>query len=186
MFCLNREDEIFSVVGVVMQEANSIPENAVLEASNINSATLLATDYLNHFNEVLMLIEMLPSMPDCAEDVFSWQQMSYCDYFLQSTFKGKDLAISIYEHVDDDLKSRFELLIGKINEKDFGLIEAIAALNGDMSQSNFEPIAFMATTEIRPLIDQASALINGSQIETDWMLAVDHPTAQDEIDRLFD
>ncbi|MCV6545910.1 MAG: hypothetical protein OIF56_01260 [Cohaesibacter sp.] len=169
-----------------MQEARSVPEEAVLKASNINPATLLATDYLNHFNEVLMLIEMLPSMPDCAEDVFCWQEMSYCDYFQQSTFKGKDLAIAIYDQVEPDLRDRFESLIGKINEKVGRLIEAIAALNGDINQSNFEPIAFMATTEIRPLIDQASALINGSQSGTDWMLAVDHPTAQDEIDRLFD
>ena len=32
--------------------------------SNVNEQTLLATDYLNHFNEVVMLLEMQPDMPD--------------------------------------------------------------------------------------------------------------------------
>ena len=34
-----------------------------LEGTNINQSKLLATDYLNHFNEVVLLIEMLPSAP---------------------------------------------------------------------------------------------------------------------------
>jgi hypothetical protein len=36
-----------------------------LEGTNINQSTLLATDYLNRFNEVVMMIEMIPDMPDC-------------------------------------------------------------------------------------------------------------------------
>ena len=42
-----------------------------LQGTNINVNTLLATDYLNHFNEVIMLIEMLPDMPDMLEDVLA-------------------------------------------------------------------------------------------------------------------
>ena len=37
---------------------------AKTEGTTINSQTLLATDYLNHFNEVVMLLEMIPDMPD--------------------------------------------------------------------------------------------------------------------------
>ena len=50
---------------------------AALTAANINPSTGLATDYLNHFNEVVMLMEMLPDMPDCAEDVLEWQPLDY-------------------------------------------------------------------------------------------------------------
>ncbi|MDP3655070.1 MAG: hypothetical protein Q8R67_25705, partial [Rhodoferax sp.] len=35
---------------------------ALLRAANINPRTGLATDYLNHFNEAIMLLEMVPDM----------------------------------------------------------------------------------------------------------------------------
>ncbi|SNY92426.1 hypothetical protein SAMN04515647_2699 [Cohaesibacter sp. ES.047] len=169
-----------------MSEVETLRDPQALRAANINPDTLLATDYLNHFNEVLMLIEMLPAMPDCAEDVFSWQPMSYADYFEQSTFKEKTLAIELYDEVSPEVKKLFEDLIGRIDENVFGLIERISNLNGDLSGASYESLAFSASTEIRPLIDKASALVNASAGTTDWMLAIDHPTAQDEVDRLFD
>ena len=168
-----------------MAEISTLPDAQALRDANINPATLLATDYLNHFNEVLMLIEMLPSMPDCAEDVFSWRPMGYADYFAQSTFKEKQLAISLYGAVPSPLRERFESLIDEINQKVLSLIDRISALD-DLSGGSFESFAFSASTEIRPLIDRASALINDSADATDWMLAIDHPTAQDAVDRLFD
>ena len=169
-----------------MSELQSLPDAHTLREANINPDTLLATDYLNHFNEVLMLIEMLPSMPDCAEDVFSWRPMSYRDYFQQSTFKEKKLAISLYDAIQSDLRERFESLVGEIDDKVFCLIEQISGLGGDLSSGVFEGVAFTASTEIRPLIDRASAMINDTAEATDVMLAIDHPTAQDEVDRLFD
>jgi len=41
------------------------------------SPTGLATDYLNHFNEAIMLLEMIPDMPECAEDFLQWRPLSY-------------------------------------------------------------------------------------------------------------
>ena len=126
------------------QVPTSIDQDA-LRAANINPVTLLATDYLNHFNEVLMLIEMLPSMPECAEDVFSWRPMSYIDYFGQSTFKEKDLAIALYADVKPETRTGFESLIATIDEKVLGLIEQITALGGDLIGGSFETLALSPT-----------------------------------------
>ena len=63
-----------------------------LRAANINPRTGLATDYLNHFNEAVMLLEMIPDMPECAEDFLGWQPLSYCEHFTASNFKARDLA----------------------------------------------------------------------------------------------
>ncbi len=168
-----------------MSDQAPLPDEATLRAANINPTTLLATDYLNHFNEVLMLIEMLPDMPDCAEDLFSWRPMTYRDYFTQSTFKEKQLAISLYDSVVLSIRERFESLIAEIDEKVLQIIERVSATDEASMQASFEGLAFSASTEIRPLIDRASALINDADAITDWMLAIDHPTAQDEVDRLF-
>jgi len=36
-----------------------------LSAINVNLSTGFATNYLNHYVEILLLLEMLPSMPEC-------------------------------------------------------------------------------------------------------------------------
>ena len=48
-----------------------------LADANINPRTGLATDYLNHFNEAIMLLEMLSSGPECIADFLDWKAKSY-------------------------------------------------------------------------------------------------------------
>ena len=50
----------------------------------INPNTLLATDYMNHFNEVMMLVEMLPYMTDILPDCVGWQSKTYPEHFFRS------------------------------------------------------------------------------------------------------
>src|SRR3978361_2493846 len=78
---------------------------AQLRAANINPRTGLATDYLNHFNEAIMLLEMIPDMPECAEDFLGWQPLSYCEHFTASNFKARDLAIEAYGSPDAGLRA---------------------------------------------------------------------------------
>src|SRR5262245_54037562 len=80
--------------------ARGTVEPVRFEGTNINPVTLLATDYLNHFNEAIMLLEMLPMAPDCKEDFLAWRPMSYCEHFAASRFKARDLAIAAYEVAD--------------------------------------------------------------------------------------
>src|SRR5712671_4481486 len=81
---------------------------AKLRAANINPKTGLATDYLNHFNEAIMLLEMIPAMPECADDFLSWQPLTYAEHFVASNFKGRDLAISAYNATADDIRVLFD------------------------------------------------------------------------------
>ena len=60
----------------------------MLRAANINPRTGLATDYLNMFNEAVMLLEMIPDMPECAEDFLGWQPLSYAEHFTAIQFQG--------------------------------------------------------------------------------------------------
>ncbi len=85
------------------------------EGTNINPQTLLATDYLNHFNEIVMLIEMIPDMPDILEEAREWQPKSYPDHFRDSAFSDKDLAVAAYEHVPPVFKSKFEKTIRQMD-----------------------------------------------------------------------
>src|ERR1700719_2828959 len=79
-----------------------------LRAANINPRTGLATDYLNHFNEAVMLLEMVPDMPECAEDFLDWHPLSYAEHFTASNFKARDLAISAYDSADPAIRAEFD------------------------------------------------------------------------------
>src|SRR5258708_343224 len=81
---------------------------AQLRAANINPRTGLATDYLNHFNEAIMLLEMIPDIPECAEDFLLWYPLSYREHFMASHFKGRDLAIEAYESADAGIRAEFD------------------------------------------------------------------------------
>src|ERR1700731_1437007 len=81
---------------------------AQLRAANINPRTGLATDYLNHFNEAVMLLEMIPDMPECAEDFLVWRPRSYAEHFTASNLKARDLAISAYNTADIRVSTEFD------------------------------------------------------------------------------
>ncbi|HYD29507.1 MAG TPA: hypothetical protein VEB64_01405 [Azospirillaceae bacterium] len=86
-----------------------------VRGTNISDKTLLATDYLNHFNEIVMLIEMVPDMPMMLEECLIWQPKTYQEHFRDSGFSDKEKAISAYEHVPNKFKRPFEESIIQIN-----------------------------------------------------------------------
>src|SRR3954467_2817296 len=81
---------------------------AQLRAATINPRTGLATDYLNHFNEAVMLLEMIPDMPVCAEDFLGWHPLTYRAQFMASNFKARELAIEAYDSADAIIRAEFD------------------------------------------------------------------------------
>ncbi len=79
-----------------------------VKGTNISAKTLLATDYLNHFNEIGMLIEMLPDMPDMLEECYQWQPKTYQEHFRDSGFSDRDLAIEAYNYVPTKFRRPLE------------------------------------------------------------------------------
>ena len=95
---------------------SSFEELAVeVAGKNINTTTLLATDYLNHFNEIIMILEMVPDMPDMLEECKNWQPKTYVQHFADSSFSNKELAIKAYDYVPTKFKKAFEYVVGEIN-----------------------------------------------------------------------
>ena len=91
-----------------LASADAATRAALLTAANINPNTGLATDYLNHFNEAVMLLEMIPDMPECSEDFLGWHPLSYAEHFKASNFKARDLAIAAYDTADPGIRSDFD------------------------------------------------------------------------------
>src|SRR3981081_4503115 len=125
---------------------------AVLPAANINPRTGLATDYLNHFNEAIMLLEMIPDMPECAEDFLGWRPLSYREHFTASNFKARDLAISAYDSADAGIRTEFDKLTGAMTSILTAVGAAMRERHADVSRAW---LAEQATGWVKPLVTLA-------------------------------
>ncbi|MEM6712083.1 MAG: hypothetical protein AAF590_07350 [Pseudomonadota bacterium] len=169
---------------------NTITAEA-LQAANINPRSMLATDYLNHFNEVVMMMEMVPDIPAMIEDVLTWEPCSYKDHFEQSVFADKALAIAAYEAAPGDVRHRFDAVIAEIDAQVTDIQILLSSVNAcqPMDPAIADRLMLTIVGQLRPAIDRASALINSKDdAETD--LAAGHEEggmrAQDTIDQMFD
>ena len=136
---------------------------AVLRAANINPRTGLATDYLNHFNEAIMLLEMIPDMPECAEDFLTWTPLSYAEHFWASNFKARDLAIEAYELADPRIRAEFDNLASSMTS----ILTAVGSAMREARQDKTRAaLAEQATGWVKPLVALAGGIINGGT-ETD-------------------
>ena len=131
---------------------------AELRAANINPRTGLATDYLNHFNEAVMLLEMIPDMPECAEDFLTWKPLSYAEHFTASNFKARDLAIGAYNTADVCIRTDFDNITSAITSILTAVSEAMREAQQDKTRSR---LAEQATIWVKPLVMQAGGVING-------------------------
>jgi hypothetical protein len=132
---------------------------AVLRAANINPRTGLATDYLNHFNEAIMLLEMIPDMPECAEDFLTWTPLSYAEHFWASNFKARDLAIEAYELADPRIRAEFDNLASTMTSILTAVGTAMREARQDKTRAT---LAEQATNWVKPLVMQAGGVINGA------------------------
>jgi hypothetical protein len=83
---------------------------ASLTDTSINPATGLATDYLNRFNEAVMLLDMLSNCPEFHDDFLTWEPMSYREHFRLSHFKTRDMAIAAYDRADPNVRNTLDRL----------------------------------------------------------------------------
>src|SRR6516225_1291816 len=148
-----REDHSTSLLAGLSAEARA----AQLKAANINPQTGLATDYLNHFNEAIMLLEMIPDMVECAEDFLAWTPLSYAEHFIASNFKAKELAISAYDSADPDIRAEFDQMAETMTSI---LREVGQAMREAVQVSTKAKLAEQAIGWLKPLVAAAGGVIN--------------------------
>ena len=152
-------------------EAGGAAWAAELQAANINPRTGLATDYLNHFNEAIMLLEMVPDMPECSEDFMAWQPLSYSEHFTASNFKARDLAIEAYEAADTKIRAEFDKLTSAMTS----ILTAVSAAMREAQQDKTRAtLAEQATVWVKPLVALAGGIINGAGAEADVDFIMNH------------
>ncbi len=136
---------------------------ARLRGTNINEETFLATDYLNHFNEIIMMIELVPSMPECLDEVRAWQPKSYEAHFQDSCFADKELAVLAYQNAPARFKGPFDKTIAHMDRL---VEEGVARLGAAVEAGEEGPIEVEANALVRGLQklgEVASGIIHGDE-----------------------
>src|SRR5204862_6548335 len=141
---------------------------ARLRTANINPRTGLATDYLNHFNEAVMLLEMIPDMPECAEDFLGWHPLTYREHFMASNFKARDLAIQAYDSTDAIIRAEFDNITTAMTS----ILRAVGEAMREARQAKTRAtLAEQATAWVKPLVALAGGIINGgSEADVDYIM----------------
>jgi hypothetical protein len=158
-----------SRTGAAGEPGGSSPER--LARANINPDTGLATDYLNHFNEAIMLLDLVTTAPDILPDLMAWRPMSYQDHFAGSRFKDRALAVCAYEAAAPAARGELERLADTMTTillatRDAMMIEGCAV---EMAGE-----ALKAAGQLRPLVAKTGAVINS------------RATGQGTVDALFE
>jgi hypothetical protein len=131
-----------------------------IPGTNINESTLLASDYLNHFHELVMLFEALASEPQgFAEDLKAWRPLTYEEHFSQSGFRDKNLAIAAYRRAPSKVRARFDEAVSRLHGEALTLV---ATVGGQLDNGqSLEGACQEATSRLRVLIDEANAIATG-------------------------
>jgi hypothetical protein len=135
--------------------------------ANINEPTLLASDYLNHFHELVMLLEAIATEPEgFAEDLMTWRPLTYEEHFAESGFRDKNLAIAAYRRAPPRIRARFDEAVARLHGEAVTLVAEVAAdLGGKTNTLN--DTCEKAAQRLRVLIDEANAIANGDA-RSDW------------------
>jgi hypothetical protein len=153
------------------KDATKAARAAELRAANINPRTGLATDYLNHFNEAIMLLEMIPDMPDCAEDFLTWQPLSYREHFAASNFRARELAIAAYDSADPGIRGELDAITCAMTS----ILTAVgAAMREARRDKTRATLAEQAIGWVKPLVTLAGGIINGQGIQARHEADVDY------------
>ena len=135
-----------------------------LSDANINPSTGLATDYLNRFNEAVMLLDMLATCPEFRDDFLSWEPMSYREHFRASHSRTRDLAIAAYDTADPNVRGGLDTLAATMTV----VLEATrAAMTSDLKPKTIAALAGNAVGWLKPMIARAGGIINGDEEVTD-------------------
>jgi hypothetical protein len=131
--------------------------------TNINEATLLASDYLNHFHELVMLFEAIASEPQSfADDLLSWRPLTYEEHFSESGFRDKNLAIAAYRRAPPKIRARFDEAVARLHGEALTLVAEVASELG--GSKRLDKTCASAAARLRVLIDEANAIANGDTL----------------------
>ena len=126
---------------------------------DLHPVTGLAADYLEQFNQAIMLLELLATTPDCVEDFYAWRPVSYREHLQATPIEHRARALAAYEAIDPALRQRFDTLAED-------MADVLEATRDAMLSAGPSPaiglVANRAALWLGVLAARASAVIEGA------------------------
>lgn len=129
----------------------------------VNPASGLANDYLNLFNEIVMLIEQLPAMPELIDDILQWRPVTYQTYFANSILPGRTSALEAYRALDAAFRHDFEAVVADLDRRAVGAVVTIRRqhkMHGGCTSPAMAEICARAGEALREILLKATDLVN--------------------------
>jgi hypothetical protein len=137
---------------------DNIDVPAHLARAHVNPRTGLASDYLNHFSEAIMLLEMIRDIPECLDDFLLWTPKTYREHFLASQLSTQDIAIMAYDTADAVVRAEFDEITAAMTSI---LTTVAATLRATDHHPTRVRLAEQTAGWLKPLALLASGVING-------------------------
>ena len=163
-------------LGSASHPAATVPSSAGIP--KINPITGLSTDYLNHFTEALMVLDMAAASSECLDDLQAWLPKTYREHVAGSSFGDRAAILSAYEAADPAVRQELDAVAKTLN---VALTETRDRMLHRLGTPAAEAQARRAVAWLQPLITRAAALINGGAAVADSGQA-----PQAAIDAIFD
>lgn len=131
----------------------------VIEASEVPPPICagLSNDFLNHYSEALMLIEMAACDPAIGTELTEWRPISYEAYFASSALRRAPAALAAYEALPEARRQAFEKLVAAMDSL---ATMATFALQPPCEPENASVIVDATAPALRRLIAKAAAFLN--------------------------
>lgn len=136
--------------------ATRIADIAAEAITGIDPHTGLASDFLNQFNEVLMLLEVADNDPELNRDLQHWLPCSYIEHFEASHLRDSALVIEAYALCPPSVRRRFDRLSGDLSAFILNGLADLRALNGHAAREASDALA----ERIRRRLASLSAIIH--------------------------
>jgi hypothetical protein len=145
--------------GVDSAVSASPPATSGCGGPNINPDTGLSTDYLNHFTEAVMVLELVGTVPECQDDLCAWQPKTYAEHFATSGFSNRNAIIGAYQSADPAVRAALDRASETLNAV---LLETRRVVLAHLATPMADELVRRALAWLHPLIARTAAIINGA------------------------
>ncbi len=134
----------------------------------VNPLSGLANDYLNLFNELVMILEQIPQMPELLDDLLAWRPMSYQEYFQRSALPGRHSALAAYEALNGKFRRRFETFVAELDVIALTSVASVRRQFRDGAPDDLQRVTntcVRAGEKMRIILMRASRLVNYANLD---------------------
>ena len=143
--------------------ASRIADIATEAITGIDPHTGLASDFLNQFNEVLMLLDLADGDPALGRDLHAWRPRDYVEHFEASELRDWALVIEAYALSPASVRRRFDRLSDELSAYILNGLADLRLLHGDAARHASAALA----ERIRRRVESLSAIIHPAERRID-------------------